>query len=113
MADLQIAEIPYPSGAIRFRYARYLLEDGSAWVRHGQFLAYHENGSLASEGCYEHGQEHGQWRDYHSNGQIAAEGVYANGAESGVWHYWSADGTLESSGRPNNSFKPNPLRESA
>ncbi|SFK94605.1 toxin-antitoxin system YwqK family antitoxin [Lysobacter sp. cf310] len=98
MTDLQIAEIPYPSGAVRFRYSRYLSADGSAWVRHGLFCAYHKDGSLASEGNYEHGQEHGQWRDYHTNGQLAAEGSYANGAETGIWRYWSADGSPEPSG---------------
>ncbi len=98
MADLQIAEIPYPSGTIRFRYSRYLATDGSTWIRHGLFRAYHENGLLASEGNYEHGKESGAWRDYHPNGQIAAAGAYANGVESGPWQYWSANGTLESSG---------------
>lgn len=98
MPDLQIAEIAYSSGEIQFRYSRYLLPDGSAWIRHGLFRAYHEDGSLASEGNYEHGQEHGPWRDYHSNGQIAAEGSYANGVEMGVWRYWSEDGHPESPG---------------
>jgi antitoxin component YwqK of YwqJK toxin-antitoxin module len=96
MADLNIAEIPYPSGTMRFRYSRYLSADGSSWIRHGQFVSYHENGSVASEGLYEHGKEHGVWRDYHPNGQLAAEGEYANGTESGVWLYWSASGVPES-----------------
>ena len=98
MSDLHIAEIPYPSGAIRFRYSRYLAADGSTWIRHGLFRAYHESGLLASEGNYEHGKEHGAWRDYHSNGQVSAEGAYANGVESGAWQYWSANGTPDSSG---------------
>jgi antitoxin component YwqK of YwqJK toxin-antitoxin module len=98
MNDLYIAEIPYSSGSIRFRYSRYMAADGSAWVRHGVFRAYHEDGSLASEGNYEHGKEHGMWRDYYPNGQVAAEGSYANGAEVGAWQYWSADGSPEPSG---------------
>ncbi|WP_201765700.1 hypothetical protein [Xanthomonas vesicatoria] len=76
---------------------RYLSADGSAWLRHGLFCAYHGDGSLASEGNYEHGQECGLWRDYHSNGQLAAEGSYANGVEIGVWRYWSSDGSPEPS----------------
>lgn len=96
MTDLHLAEIAYPSGAIQFRYARYLRSDGAAWIRHGLFRAYHEDGSLASEGHYEHGQEHGRWRDYHSNGRLAAEGDYANGVEVGTWRYWSRDGLPES-----------------
>lgn len=93
MADLNIAEIPFPSGAVQFRYSRYLLEDESKWIRHGLFEAYHENGALASSGNYEHGNEHGIWRDYHANGQPAAEGHYENGKEVGIWNYWNPDGS--------------------
>jgi len=95
MVDLNIAEIPYESGVIRFRYSRFLSADGSRWVRHGLFRAYREDGSLASEGSYEHGQEHGLWRDYHANGQLATEGQYTHGTETGVWHYWSETGLPE------------------
>ena len=95
MADLELAEIPYPSGVVRFRYARYLAADGTHWVRHGLFRAYHEDGSLASEGTYEHGREHGLWRDYHPNGQKAAEGHYSHGEEVGTWSYWSPSGEPE------------------
>jgi antitoxin component YwqK of YwqJK toxin-antitoxin module len=93
MPDLQIAEIPYPSGEVHFRYARYLSEDGTKWIRHGRFTAFHENAALASEGTYEHGQEHGLWRDYHPNGQLASEGFYESGSEVGVWRFWNPDGT--------------------
>ncbi|WP_458071760.1 toxin-antitoxin system YwqK family antitoxin [Rhodanobacter sp. BL-MT-08] len=98
MSDLDIAEIPYPSGIVHFRYSRYLAADGSVWIRHGLFRAFHENGLLASEGNYEHGKEHGIWRDYHANGQLAAEGTYASGEESGTWEYWSANGAPDPSG---------------
>ena len=93
MPDLNIAEIPYPSGQIKWRYSRYLASDGSKWIRHGPFHAYHENGTLASEGTYEHGAEHGEWRDYHHNGQLAAKGNYEHGNEIGNWQYWNEDGT--------------------
>ncbi|WP_407071275.1 toxin-antitoxin system YwqK family antitoxin [Xanthomonas arboricola] len=95
MADLNIAEIPYESGVVRFRYSRCLSADGSRWVRHGLFCAYHEDGSLASEGIYEQGQEHGFWRDYHPNGQLAADGQYTHGTETGIWRYWSEAGVPE------------------
>ena len=98
MSDLHIAEIPYESGAIRFRYSRYMSADGSTWIRHGLFRAYHEDGSLASEGNYEHGHEHGRWHDYHPNGQLAASGDFAHGAVIGAWQYWLPDGSHESSG---------------
>jgi antitoxin component YwqK of YwqJK toxin-antitoxin module len=96
MTDLHLAEIAYPSSGIQFRYSRYLRSNGPAWIRHGLFRAYHEDGSLASEGNYEHGREHGRWCDYHPNGQLAAEGDYENGVEAGPWRYWSADGSPES-----------------
>jgi len=95
MADLHIAEIPYESGQIRFRYARYLAADGASWIRHGLFTAYHHDGALASEGTYEHGKEHGPWRDFHANGQLAAEGRYEHGVEVGEWTFWNAMGVTE------------------
>ena len=92
MAELEIAEVPYPSGVVQYRFVRYLAPDGSRWVRHGLFRAYHPDGSLASEGSYEHGQESGLRRDYHPNGQLAAEGHFEDGAEIGTWSHWSAEG---------------------
>ncbi|MFV0674221.1 toxin-antitoxin system YwqK family antitoxin [Variovorax sp. tm] len=91
-ADLNLAEIPYESGAIRFRYTRYMAADGARWIRHGLFVAYHENGAVSSEGSYVHGSENGVWRDFHPNGQLAAEGSYLDGRETGKWRFWSADG---------------------
>jgi len=92
-ADLNIAEIPYETGEVHYRYSRYLSEDGTRWVRHGLFCAYHRNGALASEGHYVDGVEQGIWHDFHENGQMAAEGMYEGGAEVGEWRYWNADGS--------------------
>ncbi|MBI1891267.1 MAG: hypothetical protein HYS18_11505 [Burkholderiales bacterium] len=94
MADLNIAEIPHASGQVRYRYSRYLSEDGTRWIRHGLFREYHENGAIISEGNYEHGVEHGLWRDYYPNGKLAAEGQYDKGIECGRWRYWNADGSV-------------------
>lgn len=94
--DLNIAEIHYDSGEIKQRYARYLSPDGSRWVRHGLFRAYHRNGQLATEGNYVHGVEEGIWRDYHENGRLAAEGFYKDGKEFGEWKSWNDQGALES-----------------
>jgi hypothetical protein len=92
---LHIAEIPFPSGALRCRYARYLSADRSAWVRHGWFQSYSETGALASEGMYVDGLEDGLWRHYHRNGQLAAEGCYSAGQEVGDWRYWNDKGEPE------------------
>ena len=93
---LNIAEIPYESGSIRFRYSRYMSQDGTKWVRHGLFVSYYESGQISSEGEYRDGLEEGLWRNYHQNGQLAADGVYAKGKEEGYWRYWNTDGTEES-----------------
>ena len=71
---LEIAEVPYESGELHFRYSRYLRDDRTKWIKHGLFRAYHKNGQLASEGEYQDGAEVGMWRDFHENGQLAAEG---------------------------------------
>ena len=91
--DADLAEILYESGPIRFRYTRYMAPDGTRWVRHGLFVAYHENGAVSSEGSYLHGAENGVWRDYHPNGQLAAEGYYVDGQEAGEWRFWGEDGS--------------------
>lgn len=94
MTDLNIAEVPFANG--QYRYARYLSDDGQRWVRHGLFCVYYEDGTLASEGSYEHGKEEGLWRDFHPNGQLAAEGYYENGIETGCWRSWTEEGVEES-----------------
>lgn len=92
MTELHIAEIPFEDGGVRFRYSRRLSSDGSRWIRHGPFVAYHPNGSVASEGTYDNGMETGVWRDYHENGKLAAEGSYAEGKGVGTWRYWNSEG---------------------
>ena len=99
MTDLTIAEVPHPNAVVRHRYSRYFAPDGSRWIRHGLFLSYHEDGSLASEGNDEHGAEVGLWKDFHPNGQIAAEGLYVNGAQAPGWRYWTDDGREEDAPR--------------
>lgn len=92
---LYLAEIPYESGELRFRYARRISEDGSRWIRHGLFVEYARSGQVLSEGEYVDGLEQGIWRDYYPNGQLAAEGEYVNGREEGVWRFWNEDGDPE------------------
>ncbi len=98
MSVLNIAEILFENGSIHYRYARKMSADGTRWVRDGLFQAYHENGSLASEGTYRDGSENGIWRDFHHNGQLAAEGNYSQGNGTGQWRYWNPDGSEGSAG---------------
>jgi antitoxin component YwqK of YwqJK toxin-antitoxin module len=92
---LNLTEVFFETGELRFRYERCLAADGKQWVRNGRFEAFHKNGQLASEGLYEDGLETGLWRDYHENGQLAAEGEYRNGNKLGTWRFWCDDGTPE------------------
>lgn len=94
-AELNIAEIPYESGAVRYRYSRVLAPDGRRWLRHGLFVEYSEAGKVLSEGKYVDGKEHGLWRDFHPNGVLASEGNYEHGLEHGEWRFWDQDGNEE------------------
>lgn len=92
---LHIAEIPFESGELKFRYSRYLADDRRQWIRHGPFTAFYKDGTIASEGTFEHGSESGVWRDYHENGRVAAQGEYRAGMKHGVWRYWNEQGKFE------------------
>jgi len=94
---LEIAEIVSESGSVKYRYSRYLTEDRSRWIRHGLFVAYFPDGSVASEVNYSHGVEDGASRDYHSNGRIAATGFYKAGKEHGQWEFFDIEGRPERS----------------
>ena len=93
--ELCIAEIPYETGELRWRYSRYLADDGSGWVRHGLSVQYYRNGQVAAQGEYVDGQESGKWRTYHENGQLASEGFYRAGKETGRWRFWDSRGEEE------------------
>jgi len=95
MADLEIAEICYENGGVKYRYSRYLASDGNRWIRHGPFVAYGDDGTAVSEGNYDHGVEPGPWKDFHPYGSIAASGNYDRGNEVRTWMYWDADGKPE------------------
>lgn len=92
---MHVAEVPFESGGVRFRYSRCKSADGSRWIRHGLFQAFHPNGQISTEGLYERGLEQGVWRDYHMNGRPAAEGPYKDGKKHGLWRYWNELGEAE------------------
>ncbi|WP_330893076.1 toxin-antitoxin system YwqK family antitoxin [Ramlibacter alkalitolerans] len=92
---MNIAEFPYESGTIRYRYSRVMAPDGKRWLRHGLFVEYSEAGAVLSEGTYVDGKEHGLWRDFHPNGVLACEGKYEHGLEHGEWCFWDERGNEE------------------
>jgi antitoxin component YwqK of YwqJK toxin-antitoxin module len=95
MMTLDIAEIPYDTGELQYRYARRMAADGSKWIREGLFQSFHKNGKISSEGQYRDGLEDGLWSTYHENGQLASRGSYREGKEIGDWAFWDVDGNLE------------------
>lgn len=98
-STLFIAEIPYETGELRFRFARKRSSDGTRWLREGLFQEFYRDGQLASEGGFVDDLEEGRWREYHPNGQLAAEGCYSAGKEHGVWRFWTETGEEEREGQ--------------
>ena len=91
---LYIAEIPYETGELHYRYSRKMSPDGTKWIRDGLYQEFYENGNVASEGLYHEGLEEGAWKDYHENGNLAAEGNYSKGKETGIWRYYDEEGNF-------------------
>ena len=46
----------------------------------GEYWMFHENGSVAVRGKYEHGEKVGLWREFYSNGRVKREVVYQKSA---------------------------------
>jgi antitoxin component YwqK of YwqJK toxin-antitoxin module len=88
-------EARYASGELYYRQACTLSSDGTHWIRHGPYTAYHRNGAVMSEGQFDNGLEQGLWQDFHPNGQRAAEGRFEHGAKAGLWRYWNEAGREE------------------
>ena len=61
-------------------------------VRTGPWIAWHENGCLASEGDYAGGQRSGEWVLYDEDGAWSERGRYINGKRVGKWEYASRPG---------------------
>ena len=93
--NLHIAEIPYETGEIHFRYSRKMSPDRTKWIREGLFQEFYENGNVSSEGSYVDGLEEGYWKDYRENGNLAAEGYYSKGEEVGIWRYYDENGNFQ------------------
>ncbi len=89
---MHLAEIPYETGELRFRYTRMLSDDCTRWIRHGLFCGYHRNGTVISEGHYALGCEGVVWRDFDETGAPPTEGHCFDGAETGEWRFRDAAG---------------------
>ncbi len=66
--------------------------------RIGRWRTWHENGNLASDGCYtfQDGKplRTGEWIWYHASGQRRESGLLVKGRREGDWLAWGEDGAL-------------------
>ncbi len=72
----------YPNGVIRFTgFFRF-------GKRHGQWLAFYENGIKWSECYYDNGKKNGQSTVYFQNGNIQYTGWYKQDLQDSLWFFY-------------------------
>ena len=64
----------------------------SAFIFHGPFTEWYENGVKDGEGQYDNGKKTGLWTYWRQNGRKAYEGQYVKGIEDGNWVRWDVNG---------------------
>lgn len=82
-----VEEERWSNGQIKLRCP---LVDGA---RHGEFEAYHADGTRASRGFYVNGRLEGDWEQWHADGRRWIRGTFRAGLQDGSWTYWGQDGT--------------------
>ena len=85
-------------GTFMYRGEQKQLEDGS-WVRHGNWQAWHDDGSRHEDGAYREGVEHGPWEWWYANGNRMARGTWYDGKRVGNWTFWHEGGELMMTGQ--------------
>lgn len=76
----------YPNGVIKFTgFFRF-------GQRHGQWMAFYENGLKWSECFYDKGIKHGATMVYHPNGQLQYSGWYKNDQKDSLWFFYDEKG---------------------
>ena len=68
----------YDNGKVNYFY-----EQDNTGNRHGLFCRWFQNGNIAEECVYEHGNENGPCRTYSMDGTIYTSGIYVNSILSG------------------------------
>ena len=66
--------------------------DTSCKVAEGNFLYYHPNKSLQSQGSYKNGKKEGLWLDYYPNGMMEDSVIYTMGNPTGTAYQWHSNG---------------------
>jgi hypothetical protein len=65
-------------------------------VRHGPFVAWHDNGVQKARGQYRMGKRHGHWVKYDEQGRMQVEADFADDQKHGRVRVYGADGSLQS-----------------
>ena len=80
----QVESIALPDGSVET--CGYVLGDGDAHVRHGEYKRVFSDGStVAEQGAYRNGIRVGKWRSYFESGYKRSEGSYRGGKKSRTW----------------------------
>jgi antitoxin component YwqK of YwqJK toxin-antitoxin module len=86
----------YASGGLETE-SEEVLVDG-AWVRHGPFTAWHEDGTRKAVGGFFEGEQDGDWTQWYANGVQGSRGAWVRGAKDGPWAYWHENGAQLATG---------------
>ena len=90
-----VFEMPALECPIRTREERSVNQQWCSTPRgtkHGPFVRWYDNGTIAAQGEYEYDAKHGLWTEYHPNGAMREEGSYKDGERVGMWITWGSDG---------------------
>jgi uncharacterized protein len=60
----------------------------------GKIVYWYENGQKQMEGNYVDGRQDGEWTWYHANGQKSIAGQYRDGKTVGKWTWWHPEGKV-------------------
>ncbi|MCA9199308.1 MAG: hypothetical protein KDA87_17300 [Planctomycetales bacterium] len=107
---LEKTQESYSSGQTRYEgwtlRARLVLKEPDDWEqgtlaqytregkdqRHGDWVAWFDNGQKKLAGSYEFDQPHGKFTWWHENGQKSLDAEYQVGKKSGLWTWWHKNG---------------------
>ena len=60
------------------------------WAQECDWVQFkHENGAVASEGCFENGVPVGVWKSYDDRGMLLSEGERQNNQPQGLWKFYN------------------------
>ena len=81
-----------------------ILTGGGAYIRHGEYSQWHENGNLKLTGRYNRGERHGRWFAYDEEGNLRLEATFEDGERQGLWVLYDESGNVEREAQFNDSL---------